>query len=224
MSASSGMGDLQVSHEPVDDLGGRSEGRLGQLRVEHGGLGSGVAQDLLDDAEIHALFQQMGSVGMAQRMDRGPLVHTGLGQGLLEGDLDAGDRQGLLGGWLPPPAATGSREEPLRMAMGLPELSQKFKSPPGQRDVAILVPLAADVQEQAVAVDIGNLQGPAFGQAQPAGVDRGQADPMAEHVDARQSSTDLLETQDGGQGRDPLGLEQTDVWSSLSSGSARRRT
>ena len=64
MSASSGMGELQVRHEPVDDLGGRLEGRLGQLGVEHGGLGIGVAQDLLDDAEIHALFQQMGGVGM----------------------------------------------------------------------------------------------------------------------------------------------------------------
>ena len=57
MSASSGMSDLQVRHEPVDNLGGRLEGRLGQLGVDHGGLGIGVAQDVLDDAQIHALFQ-----------------------------------------------------------------------------------------------------------------------------------------------------------------------
>lgn len=67
-------------------------------------MGIGVAQDLLDDAEIHALFQRMSGVGMAQRMDRGPFVHAGLDQGLLEGDLDAGDRHGLLCGCLATPA------------------------------------------------------------------------------------------------------------------------
>jgi hypothetical protein len=61
MSASSGMTDLQVRHEPVDDLGGRLEGQLRQLGVDHGGLGIGVTQDLLDDAQIHPLFQEMGS-------------------------------------------------------------------------------------------------------------------------------------------------------------------
>jgi hypothetical protein len=31
-------------------------------------VGIGVAQDLPDDSEIHALFQQMGGVGMAHRV------------------------------------------------------------------------------------------------------------------------------------------------------------
>ena len=50
MSASSGISDLQVCHEPVDDVGCWFEGRLGQLGVDHGGLGVGVTEDLLDDA------------------------------------------------------------------------------------------------------------------------------------------------------------------------------
>ena len=62
---------------------------------------------------------------------------------------------------------------------------------------------------RAVAVDIGNLQGSAFGQSQPAGVDGGQADAMAEHVDAGEGSSDLTKAQDRGQGLDPLGLEET---------------
>jgi hypothetical protein len=57
MSASSGMCDLEVCHEPVDDVGGRFKGRLGQLGVDHGGLWVGVTEDLLDDAQIDALFQ-----------------------------------------------------------------------------------------------------------------------------------------------------------------------
>ena len=84
MSASSGMVNLQVCHEPVDDLGGRFECRLGQLGVDHGGLGIGVAQDVLDDAQIHALFQKMGGVGMAQGMDRGPLVDMALANASLK--------------------------------------------------------------------------------------------------------------------------------------------
>lgn len=66
------------------------------------------------------------------------------------------------------------------------------------------------MQEHTVAVDIGDLQGPAFGEAQPAGVDRGETDPMAEHVDTGQGASDLLAAQDGGQGLHPFGLEQTD--------------
>jgi len=64
MSASSGIPTLQVRHEPVDDFRGWLEGRLGQLRVNHGGLRIGVAQYVLDDAQIYALFQQVRGVGM----------------------------------------------------------------------------------------------------------------------------------------------------------------
>jgi len=64
MSASSGIWALQIRHEPVDDRGGRLESRFGQLGVDHGSLRGGVAQDLLDDAQIHPLFEQMGGIGM----------------------------------------------------------------------------------------------------------------------------------------------------------------
>ena len=155
MSASSGIFDLQIGHEPVDNLGGRFEGRLDQPGVDHGGLGIGVAEDLLNDAQIHSPFQKMGGVRVTKRMDRGSFVDTGLGQCLLEGYLDARHGQGLVRGCFSPSAATGSREEPMRIAMGLPELSEEFDSPLRQGDVAVLVALTADVEEHAVAAISG---------------------------------------------------------------------
>jgi len=145
MSASSGIAELQIRHEPVDDRGGRLESRLGQLGVDHGSLGVGVAQDLLDDAEIDALFQQVGGVGMTQGMDRGPLVDPGLGERLLEGNLHTGNGQrGRRGGF---PAATPARgrEEPLGMVVRLPQLPEELQRPRGEGDVAVLVPLTVDV-------------------------------------------------------------------------------
>lgn len=44
MSAGSGIPDLQVCHESVDDFCGGFEGRFGHLGVNHGGLGIGVAK------------------------------------------------------------------------------------------------------------------------------------------------------------------------------------
>ena len=210
MSASSGMCDLEVCHEPVNDVGGRFKGRFSQLGIDHGGLGIGMTQDLLDNAQIYSLFQEMGSIGMAQGMDGGFFVYTGLGQGLLEGDLNTGYGHGLISDCLSMPAATGRREEPVLIAVSLPELSEEFQSAVGQGDVAVLVALASDMEEHAVAVDVGDLQGSAFGQSQPAGVDGGETNPMAEHVDAGEGLSDFIEAQDGGQGLDPLGFEQTD--------------
>ena len=99
---------------------------------------------------------------------------------------------------------------PTEEEMGFPELPEEFQRPPGQRHVSVLVPLAADVEKHAVSVDIGNLQGPALRQSQAAGVNRGQTDAMAEHVDACKGASDLIEAQDAGQGFDALGFDKTD--------------
>jgi hypothetical protein len=94
MSASSGMCDLEVCYEPVDEVGCWFKGRFGQLGVDHGGLWVGVTEDLLDDAQTDALFQEMGRIGMAQGMDRSPFVDIGLSQCLLKGDLLVGSGHG----------------------------------------------------------------------------------------------------------------------------------
>jgi len=83
-------------------------------------LGVGMTQDFLDDARIHALFQEIGGVGMTKRMDGGPFMDAGFGQGFFEGHLDTGHGYGFMGGRLALPPAPGSGEEPVRIAMGLP--------------------------------------------------------------------------------------------------------
>jgi len=41
---------------------------LGEVEIEHGGFEAGVAHIALDDAQVDAGFQQMGSVAVAQRI------------------------------------------------------------------------------------------------------------------------------------------------------------
>jgi hypothetical protein len=41
---------------------------LGEVEIEHGGFETGVAQVALDDAQVDAGFEEMGGVGMAQRI------------------------------------------------------------------------------------------------------------------------------------------------------------
>ena len=143
-------------------------------------------------------------------MNRGFFVNAGFGQSFLEGNLDAGCGQGLIRCCLPVSAPSGSREEPVFMAVGFPKLPEELQGTPGQRHIPVFVAFTVNVEKHAVAVDIGNLQGPAFGQSQAAGIDCGQADAMAEHVDACEGASDLIDAQDGRQGLDTLGLDKTD--------------
>jgi len=120
-------------------------------------------------------------------------VNAGFGQSFLEGDLDTGCGQGLIRGCLSLSTPSGSGEEPLFMAMGFPELPEYLHRPFGERHIPVLVSLAADVEEHAVTVDIGNLQGPAFQQSQAAGVNRGETGTMAEHVNAGEGAPDFID-------------------------------
>jgi hypothetical protein len=60
------------------------------------------------------------------------------------------------------------------------------------RDVAVAIAFAAaDVQEQALGVDIAHLQAQAFAQTESAGIDRGQADAVIEGLDLGEDGADL---------------------------------
>lgn len=43
---------------------------LGQVEVDHSGLDVGMAEVALDQADVNALIEQMGSVGVAQGVNR----------------------------------------------------------------------------------------------------------------------------------------------------------
>jgi len=117
-----------------------------------------------------------------------------------EGTLEGGAAHGLGGGGRPLAAvALGGEQEP-GMLVGSPELAQPEQGALGQRHVTVPIALAgADVQEGAFAVDITDLQAQALAQAQAAGVDRGQSDPMVEGFDAAQDLTDLGGGEDDGE-------------------------
>ena len=60
--------------------------------------------------------------------------------------------------------------------MGLPELAEQLQNALGNGHVAVAIALAAaDVQEHAFGVDVGDGELEAFAQAQPATIDGGKA-------------------------------------------------
>ena len=50
----------------------------GHVGVNHGGLQIDVAEQVLNGADVVAVFKQMGSEAMAQTVDRGPLLQVKL--------------------------------------------------------------------------------------------------------------------------------------------------
>src|SRR6266849_1893247 len=103
MSATSNMPDLQqsseVSHQLVEWLGERSAHLARQMGVEGRGARTAVAQVVLNQAQVNARFEQMGSVRMSQRMHMGPFVDPAALQGSAESTLQttAGDWPTLMG-------------------------------------------------------------------------------------------------------------------------------
>ena len=81
----------------------------------------------------------------------------------------------------------------------------------GQRNVTVLVALAlADVQEHTTGVDVAHLQANAFVQAQAAGVDGGQADPMVKEGDMIEQAAHFGGREDDGQFELEVGAGQLD--------------
>ena len=71
------------------------------------------------------------------------------------------------------------RKQPERRAVAAPMLSQQLEDGVGKRDLAVPAALAADAEDAASTVDIGNLEVGALHEAQATAVDRGQADAVA---------------------------------------------
>ncbi len=191
-------GRSEALHQPVD----RIDGGLADLRREVGidlrGPGARVAEVGLDEAEIHAGFEQMGRVGVPQRVDVGPLVHAALLAGPDKGRLQtrAGNRAGPGGDEVARALAKRRGKQPLRRAVGAPVRAQQGQRVHRQGDVAVAPALAMDVQQPSGAVHVGDLEVGALHQAQPADVDGRQARPVDRQPDATQDAAHLVATQD----------------------------
>jgi len=169
----------------------------GQVRVDGGGGRTLVAEVDLDLAEIFALFEQVGGVGMTQGVDMGLLGEGGCLQRETEGALQGAAAHGLGGGGGFLVAVTFAGEEQRGMAMGFPLLAQEVEGALGQWDIPVPVALAgADVEEQAFGVDVADLEAQGFAQAQAAGVDGGQADPVVQFGHGGEEAADLAGGED----------------------------
>ncbi len=163
-------------HQSVDRVLGGGPNVAGQVGVDLGGPGTGVAEERLDQAKIDTVFEQVGGVAVAQGVHVSLLVNTGRITSTAERRLQARtvNRAGVGGDAVLHPLARGRREEPYWRSMGTPEFAQHMQSPYRNRHIAISPSLAGDVQLHAVGVDARNRQSRAFLQAQAAGVDRRQ--------------------------------------------------
>jgi hypothetical protein len=65
ISRTAGMGE--PAHDLIDDPVGIFLAFLGQVKVLHGRLETGVTQITLDDANIHSGFQEMGGIAVPER-------------------------------------------------------------------------------------------------------------------------------------------------------------
>ena len=81
--------------------------------------------------------------------------------------------------------------------MGHPVPSQEMQAAFWQRHIAILASFACmHVDELAFAIDLVDLQADPFQQAQPAGIDGRETNPIALPVDAPQHTSNFSHTQD----------------------------
>lgn len=160
-----------------------------------------MAEVGLDQAQVDPGLEQMGGVGVAQGVGVGPLADATLPEGPPEGGLEARAGHGArilreAGGQ---PAAGGGWEQPVRRAMGPPVLAEQPEGLLRQRDVAIPPALAVDVELHAGAVYLGHLQPGPLHQAQPAGVERRQADAVDRDTHLGEDAADLLAAEHDGQ-------------------------
>ena len=76
---------------------------MGEVEVKHGGFELGLPQIALNEAGIHARFEQMGGIRMSEGMDGDAhFGDTGALFGFAEGVLDTGTthRGGAVGLWV----------------------------------------------------------------------------------------------------------------------------
>jgi hypothetical protein len=155
-----------------------------------------VAEQLLQGEQVGAAFEQVGGVAVPQRVHAGLLGDAGGPHGLAAEPLRLADAQ------VAPRRVP--RKQPGVRAIASPVVAQAFEQERGQRHQAVLAALGgADVQEQALGVDIADVQADDLGDAQAGGVGGLQEQAIAEVADGGEQASDLVGAQDGGQG---LGL------------------
>ena len=184
---------------------------FGEMEVNHGGLEGGVAEVGGDLAHAGACLQHVGGVAVAQGVDAHFFMvfhEAALEARDFHGELDAGGThglaafvEGLLKGEVRAfPATPGCGEEPVGVAVPLPELAQPHDEGGTQRDFARLAAFGvSDPQDVAAAVDVLGADVEGLAHAQAAVIDKGEVGFVTVVPKGAQELGDFLAGEDVGQ-------------------------
>jgi hypothetical protein len=137
--------------------------RLGQVGVDRRGSQARMAEQDLDDADVHAPLEHVRGEAVTQRV-RPEMGVEAAGVARLKERGSCG-RIGQVSRQSP----TG--KEPPPAAMGFPDRAEHLEDRFGQRENTLLVSLADDAQDHLLRVDRGNGQRDRLGDPQSIGVD-----------------------------------------------------
>src|SRR5664280_3014975 len=172
----------------------------GQVGVDGSDERTFMAEVDLDLAQVLTFLEQVRGVGMAQRMDVSFFSDAAGDESQTEGALEGGAAHGFGGDAGTQAIVTLCGEQEGGMAMAFPLVAQKQHRAFGQGDVTILIAFAAaDMQEHALRIDVADLEIQAFTQAQAAGVDGDQADPMIQGGDLGEDAAGFGGREDDGE-------------------------
>jgi hypothetical protein len=203
---------VESLHYLINQLAGILLTFLGQMEIDHSSFQLGMAHVSLDNPQIDSSFEKMGSVGVAEGMNGDSLfVDSSSNLGAAEGALDTTfghGRRSLLGSIT---ASAKSREEEAGVTVGGPIASEQLESGKGERDVAILGPLATvDMDHHAGGIDIGDFEMETFVESQAAGIEGGKIGIILEGFDLGKNGSDFFTAENGRKSSFGLGTEDSE--------------
>jgi hypothetical protein len=171
-----------------------------------------MAHVALDDPQIDSGFEKMGSVGVAEGMNGDSLfVDSSSNFGPAEGALDTAFGHGRGSGVCSITASAMSREEEAGVTVGHPIAAQQTEGGLGERDIAILGPLATvDMDHHAGGIDIGDFEVEPFMESQAAGIDGGEIGIILEGLDLGKNGSDFFNAKNSRETSLGLGSEDTE--------------
>lgn len=141
--------------------------RFGEVGIDLRGAYARMPQKYLNQANVHALFEQVRGKAVPERVRPELVIEAALVSRLVEG----GPRGGV--GQVRDDAATG--EEPLSAAVKLPDRAKHIEDRFGQRKRPLLVSLADHAEDHLLRVDRRDGQGDRLADPQTVGVDESEA-------------------------------------------------
>ena len=141
--------------------------RFAQVGVDLRGADTCMAQQNLDDANIHALFQQVRGEAVPKRVRAEAMIEPALASRLDESSSCGAVRQRR------DDRLTG--KQPASVAMSLPDLPQHVEHHFRQRESAFLVAFADHTQQQLLGVHRRDRQRDRFSDPQSVGVNKREA-------------------------------------------------